>query len=125
MKRSSRGARRAIFVEKNRAAVEVIRENLAALELETRAEVFTGKVATVLERVRTDIGFLDPPYEMSAEYEIAMAALDRSEIPLVIVQHSARFAPPESYGCLQRYRVINQGDNRLSFYQRISTGGGT
>lgn len=120
----SRGARRAIFVEKNRAAAEVIRENLAALKLETRAEVFTGKAATVLERVRTDIAFLDPPYEMSAEYETTMNALDRSEAPLVIVQHSARFAPPESYGCLQRYRVINQGDNRLGFYQRISTGSG-
>ena len=59
----SRGARRAIFIENNRAAVEVIRENLAALGLESRAEVFTGKAATVLERVRADIAFLDPPYE--------------------------------------------------------------
>ena len=39
----SRGARRAIFIEKNRAAVEVIRENLATLGLESRAEVFTSK----------------------------------------------------------------------------------
>ena len=51
--------RRAIFIEKNRAAVEVIRENLAALGLEGRAEVFTSKAATVLERARADIAFLD------------------------------------------------------------------
>lgn len=57
----SRGARRAIFVEKNRAAVEVIRENLAALGLESRAEVYTGKTLAVLERVSPDIAFLDPP----------------------------------------------------------------
>ena len=43
----SRGARRAIFIEKNRAAVEVIHENLAALGLEGRAEVFTSKATTV------------------------------------------------------------------------------
>jgi len=117
----SRGARRAIFIEKNRAAVEVIRENLAALGLANRAEVFTGKAAAVLPRRRADIAFLDPPYELTAEYEIALAALDQSETPLVILQHSSRFTPPEGSGHLQRYRVLKQGDNSLSFYRRIST----
>jgi 16S rRNA (guanine(966)-N(2))-methyltransferase RsmD len=114
----SRGARRTIFVEKSRAAVEVIRDNLASLGLENRAEVFNGKAATVLERVRADIAFLDPPYELFKEYEVSMAALDRSETPLVIVQHSSRFAPQEQYGHLRRYRGIKQGDNCLSFYGR-------
>src|SRR5580658_10149900 len=73
----SRGARRSIFIEKNRAAVEVIRENLATLGLEGRAEVFTGKAAAVLERVHAGIAFLDPPYEMAKEYDAAINALDR------------------------------------------------
>ncbi len=114
----SRGARRSIFVEKNRAAAEVIHENLAALGLEGRAEVFTARAATVLERVGAEIVFLDPPYEMAKEYEISMTALGESETALVIVQHSARFQPREEYGHLRRYRVIRQGDNVLSFYQR-------
>jgi len=114
----SRGARRAIFIENNRAAVEVIRENLSALDLDSRAEVFTSKASTVLERVQADIAFLDPPYEMSKEYEVSMAALERSQTPLVIVQHSARFHPQEEHGHLRRYRELKQGDNRLSFYQR-------
>jgi 16S rRNA (guanine966-N2)-methyltransferase len=114
----SRGARRAIFIEKSRTAVEIIRENLSMLGLANRAEVFTSKAATVLSRVRADIAFLDPPYELTAEYETAPAALDQSETPLVILQHSSRFTPPEKYGHLQRYRVIKQGDNSLSFYER-------
>ena len=114
----SRGARRAIFVDNRRAAVDVIRENLAALGLDNRAEVFTSKAASVLQRVHADIAFLDPPYEMSTEYEASMAALDPSETPLVILQHSSRFTPQEAYGKLQRYRVIKQGDNCLSFYAR-------
>src|SRR5882724_3446729 len=56
----SRGARRCVFVEKNRAAVEVIRENLASLGIENRAEVYTGKTLTVLERVTAEVAFLDP-----------------------------------------------------------------
>jgi 16S rRNA (guanine966-N2)-methyltransferase len=115
----SRGARRAIFVEKSREAVEVIRENLASLGVESRAEVFTAKVTTVLERLRADIAFLDPPYDLSKEYEISMAALGQSDTPLAIVQHSSRFALLEEYEHLTRYRQIKQGDNCLSFYQRV------
>jgi len=111
----SRGAGRCIFIEKNRAAVEVIRENLATLGLQNRAEVFTSKAATVLERVQADIAFLDPPYELAKEYEQTMMALKTA---LVVVQHSSRFTPQEAYGELRRYRMIKQGDNCLSFYAR-------
>lgn len=114
----SRGASRAIFIEKNRAAVDVIHDNLMTLNLESRAEVFTSKAATVLERVRPDIAFLDPPYELTKEYEASMTALGQSPTALVIIQHSSRFTPEEEYGQLGRYRVIRQGDNCLSFYER-------
>ena len=113
----SRGARRCIFIEKNRRAAEVIHENLTTLGLESRAEVFTSKAPTVLGRARADIAFLDPPYEMSKEYETAMNALDQSGTALVVVQHSSRFTPQEEYGRLRRYRGIKQGDNCLSFYR--------
>ena len=113
----SRGARRCVFIEKNRRAVEVIRENLAALALESRAEVFTGKAATLLERARANIAFLDPPYEMSKEYETSLNALGRAETPLVIVQHSSHFKLEGAYRSLGHYRSIKQGDNVLSFYK--------
>jgi 16S rRNA (guanine966-N2)-methyltransferase len=113
----SRGARRCVFVEKNRAAVEVIRENLASLGIENRAEVYTGKTLTVLERVTADVAFLDPPYEMEKEYEAALNVLGASGNKLVIVQHSTRTALQPEYGHLQRYRVLKQGDNMLSFYR--------
>jgi 16S rRNA (guanine966-N2)-methyltransferase len=112
----SRGARRCVFVEKNRAAVDVIRENLKSLGAEGRAEVFTGKSLAVLERVSADIIFLDPPYEMENEYE---AALSRITKGLVIAQHASRMDLLPVYGVLHRYRVLKQGDNSLSFYRRL------
>src|SRR5438105_7097589 len=45
----SRGAKRAIFVDKSRAAVEVIRENLTTLGLTDRAEVYCGKAQHVIQ----------------------------------------------------------------------------
>ncbi|MGA2183564.1 MAG: 16S rRNA (guanine(966)-N(2))-methyltransferase RsmD [Bryobacteraceae bacterium] len=71
----SRGARRAIFVERNRGAVEVIRDNLAALGIAGRAEVYTGKALPVLERVTADIIFLDPPYALANEYKESLDLL--------------------------------------------------
>lgn len=112
----SRGARRAIFVEKNRAAVEVIRQNLATLGIENRAEVYTGKTLQVLERIKADIIFLDPPYENAAEYEAALTALGATETQRVIAQHASRCTLKEEYGTLKRYRILKQGDNSLSFY---------
>jgi 16S rRNA (guanine966-N2)-methyltransferase len=117
----SRGARRAIFVEKNRAAVAVIRDNLAALGLDSRAEVYTGKAVAVLERAPADIVFLDPPYEKELEYEAALTALGASGSKLVIAQHASRFELKPEYGALARYRVLKQGDNSLSFYQNVES----
>ena len=112
----SRGARRAIFVEKNRAAVDVIRENLASLGLEGRAEVFTGRVAPVLERAQADLVFLDPPYELETEYASALAALAHSPAKVVVVQHSSHQKLQNQYGRWSWYRTLRQGSNSLSFF---------
>ena len=113
----SRGARRAIFVEKSRIAAGVIRENLSALGLNDRAEVFTGKAAAVLERSSADIVFVDPPYELEREYDLAMNALAGGGSGLVIAQHASRVQLSPEYGRLRRYRVLRQGDNSLSLYE--------
>lgn len=113
----SRGAARCVFLENNRRAVEVIRENLHSLALEGRARVVAGKVAAALGRQAADIVFMDPPYEAEGEYA---AALEQAGAPLVIVQHSARFDPGEAHGDLRRKRVLRQGDNALSFYGRAT-----
>lgn len=112
----SRGAREAVFIEKNRAAVDVIRQNLKALGLETRAQVICGKTAVALGRRKADIVFLDPPYDLENEYGAALGALGEAPPALVIAQHTVRLALAERYGRLRRAREVRQGDNVLSFY---------
>jgi len=112
----SRGARRAIFIERSRIAAEVIRENLAALGIEDRAEVIVKKAATALETLIADIAFVDPPYALEREYQVALKTLSDSRIPLVIIQHASRFDLPGDSGQLRRMRTLRQGDNMLSFY---------
>ncbi len=112
----SRGAREAIFVERSRAAADLIRENLKTLGIETRAQVFCSKALVVLERLKPEIVFLDPPYDLTAEYAAALEVLGAAPPSLTIVQHDVRLELRDEYGRLRRTRTVRQGDNVLSFY---------
>jgi len=114
----SRGASHSIFLEKSRAAVEAIRENISALGIERRSTVVPGPVLLNLEQQQASIAFLDPPYDAVREYAAAMELLGENPPELVIVQHSVRFALSEEYGTLRRGRIVKQGDNALSFFGR-------
>src|SRR5215470_16448981 len=54
----SRGAAHCYFLERHRAALAVIRENLRSLRLEQCATVVRGAVLITLARYRADIVFL-------------------------------------------------------------------
>src|SRR5208337_4807572 len=71
----SRGASHAIFVERHRGAVEVIRQNLKSLALDGRADVICAQALSALPRYRADIVFLDPPYNLTGEYDAALRVL--------------------------------------------------
>lgn len=113
----SRGAARAIFIERNRAAADCIRENLATLGLQRRGEVVQGRVLQYVLQRKADIVFLDPPYSLEAEYTEALEMLGNQPPPLTLVQHFRRFALGDQYGCLRRTRQLTQGDNTISFYR--------
>jgi 16S rRNA (guanine966-N2)-methyltransferase len=116
----SRGARHAMFIEKDKAAVEVIRQNLASLKLGPRSQVIRGAAALHLGNLDADIVFLDPPYAKDREYLASLEALESKPPRLAIVQHSIRLGLDEDYGPLRRTRVVKQGENALSFFQARS-----
>jgi 16S rRNA (guanine966-N2)-methyltransferase len=117
----SRGARHVFFLEKNRAALDAIRQNLATLQVEPRATVYAGPALLTLERCRSaDIVFLDPPYDLEREYSAALELLGTDPPALTIAQHSIRLKLADSYGKLERTRLLKQGDNALSFYARAA-----
>jgi 16S rRNA (guanine966-N2)-methyltransferase len=113
----SRGAARAVFLEKHLPAVRLIRENLASLGIADRAQVVAGPAAARLARFPGDIVFLDPPYDQAGEYLRALNVLGGNPPPLVIAQHASRFELADAYGRLRRVRLLKQGDNSLSFFE--------
>ncbi len=80
----SRGASEAVFVEKNRAAVNVIRDNLSKTGLAADARVMNTdcrQAIALLEKegLRFDIIFMDPPYDRQLEHDI-LECLRKSSI---------------------------------------------
>jgi 16S rRNA (guanine(966)-N(2))-methyltransferase RsmD len=112
----SRGARLAVFIEKDREAVEVIKVNLASLDIKSRGRIIRGAAALHLASIDSDIVFLDPPYPKDTEYQIALDVISAKPPTLTIVQHSARYSIPDKYESLTRTRTVRQGDNALSFF---------
>ena len=131
----SRGARRAVFVEKHPAAVKLLRANLESLGIAVsgpRAQAFAGSAEIMaldaiagLERLsarglKADIIFADPPYADLGAYDGVLDWLGDSELlasgGCVILEHSRRRTLPAVAGQLERTRVVQQGDAALSFY---------
>jgi 16S rRNA (guanine(966)-N(2))-methyltransferase RsmD len=122
----SRGAREVVFIEHHRAAAELIRQNLAALRIDSGFHLLTCSVLTGLERLeregaRFDYVFLDPPYKEIREYHRVLRQLARSELllptSLVIAEHSRHCFLEEEYAALRRTRLLRHGDAQLAFYR--------
>ena len=67
----SRGASRAVFCDKSRAALDVINKNIEKTHMKEKCEVITSDYKTALSSLskgKFDIIFLDPPY--SSDYDI-------------------------------------------------------
>jgi 16S rRNA (guanine(966)-N(2))-methyltransferase RsmD len=119
----SRGAAKAILIEKHKEAVACMEENVRSLGLKGRVQIVRGSVQLLLGRYAAEIVFLDPPYTQPKEYERALNVLGESgAAELVIAQHASRQELAETYGRLRRTRVLRQGDNSLSFYEPVDVG---
>lgn len=123
----SRGAGKVYFVESARSSVELIRQNLESLQIESGFELISGKVATTLRgwearKIVFDFVFLDPPYAREKEYSDTLQFVAQSiilrESTIVVAEHTKKFDPGEKFEGLKRYRKLLQGDAALSFYSR-------
>jgi 16S rRNA (guanine966-N2)-methyltransferase len=114
----SRGAARAIFIERDPAALDILRQNLTSLKIGPQATVLRGSALRHLKDSRADIIFIDPPYHQTADYE-ATLLLASSRCRLAIAQHDAKFQLENQYNDLHRTRALRQGSNVLSFFETV------
>ena len=70
----SRGAKEAVFVEKNPKAMACVKDNLQYTKLANKAITLTTDVLTALHKLegdkKFDYIFMDPPYNQMLEYKV-------------------------------------------------------
>lgn len=119
----SRGARRVLFLERDRGALEIIRANLELGSWGDRAEVIAGEAERSLDRLarrgeRCDIVFLDPPYDPPVGPRVLRAAarlLEPSGV-LVIEHRSDHGVEVPEDARLRPARRYGYGDTALSSF---------
>jgi 16S rRNA (guanine966-N2)-methyltransferase len=90
----SRGAARCVFVERDRAALQALRTNLAALDLESRTTVVTSDVMAWIPAMRgVDLALVDPPYTFDAWPQL----LQWMQVDYVVCEASRAVTPPEGW----------------------------
>jgi len=122
----SRGAAMVYFAEASRAAADLIAANLKSLGITSGFQIVKAEASKALRQweaagVRADYVFLDPPYRLRDEYAKTLSALAEAKLlsasSIVIAEHEKRFDPGGTFGRLERYRRLDQGDATLSFYR--------
>lgn len=130
----SRGAASVIFVEQGAPALAILKKNLDSLGLRGGGfRVEKRSVGRFLRNVEKaalgsfGVVFLDPPYDLAEEYAITLGLLGGecaallAPGALVVAEHRRKQALAESYGILERTRLLEQGDAALSFYEVAPT----
>ncbi len=119
----SRGAKSAVFVDKSKAACQLIRENLTRTKLDKQGSVICGDYLSFLTscKNRFDLILLDPPY---AEVFLENALKRISEID-ILTSHGIIIAErpfgkdlAAQFGCLSRCKEYKYGKTLIAVYRR-------
>lgn len=118
----SRGAVHATFVDHDRNALQVLKQNLALLALTDRATVLAQDAIAAVKRAPVEpwrFVFVDPPYasDLASRAVLALPADSLAPDARVIIEHDRRHAPPDALGSLLRTDQRRYGDTLVSFYE--------
>jgi len=127
----SRGAATAVFVERSRPCVQVIRENLTRTRFLEQAEVVVGDALAAVGRFaaqqrKFDIIFADPPYEGGLAAAVVEAVAEASlltEKGLLVVEHDRREEIPQEKANLRAERHRVYGDTAITIFSATGSSG--
>lgn len=119
----SRGAREAVFVDKNRKSVEILQRNLEKLRVSEPYQVITKDYASFAKSYAGDpfdLILIDPPFTEEMAHDV-MGVLAASKLfherSLFSIESGRREKIGDDYPPLCRYDVREFGDKFLSLFR--------
>lgn len=123
----SRGAIVCTFVERSSRMCSFIKKNLDECGIkEGHGEVTEMEAMPFLKKIakrkrKWDVIFYDPPYD--ANYDEVLDLLSRGvaieKNGCLVIEHHSEMFFPEKLGILGRFKVVLNGENAMSFYERL------
>ncbi len=121
----SRGVDRAIFVDRDAKAIQIIHENIKSCQLEDQSEVYRNDADRSLKAVMKrgvvfDYVFLDPPYKKQQLINMMMKIGEYSLLNnggMIICEHSRDVELPESVGPFLKIKDETYGIIAVSIFQ--------
>ncbi|NLV37257.1 MAG: 16S rRNA (guanine(966)-N(2))-methyltransferase RsmD [Clostridiaceae bacterium] len=121
----SRGAKKAVFMDKSAISCGIIRENLVHTNLRDQAEVYVTDYKSGIERLcrkgyKFSVVFLDPPYNKNFIQE-ALKLVAKNDIidngGIIVAEHSHYDDLPESCDRLKAVDTRKYGDTMITIYK--------
>lgn len=117
----SRGAKKAVFVENNRAALQFLKSNLESIGANGDSNVVQGDVYQFLQSAYKtyDVVFADPPYALDTLKELPNSIFESNVVSkhgYLVIEHPARF----EFHPGPRWEIATQkvyGRTCVSFFQ--------
>ncbi|HOO25475.1 MAG TPA: 16S rRNA (guanine(966)-N(2))-methyltransferase RsmD [Clostridiales bacterium] len=116
----SRGAASCVFVEKDKDAYSVIKDNLAHTKLEESAKVLNTDALAFIQTTDSvfDIIYIDPPYDTDLiDQALPLAAQKLAAGGIILCEIKYRRELPERVGNLKLYRTYKYGKTSLVTYR--------
>ncbi|MBI1784255.1 16S rRNA (guanine(966)-N(2))-methyltransferase RsmD [Candidatus Sumerlaeota bacterium] len=123
----SRGAKRAVFVENSKSAIEALRDNVARLGFGNSSRIIKADVLRFLqgggeESERFDLILLDPPYGTGEAVRVldvlgVSAARWLKPSGIVVAQVGKRDELKAEYGVLKRTFERGYGETRIEIFE--------
>jgi len=126
----SRGAKKIYFMERDRNALKVLKENIAQTDPHA-CEVFSGdtfeNIGAVVKRLKSldeDAYFyIDPPFSIREGHEdiyrkmlALIENLPQEVVRLIIIEHMTGLELPETIGAFNKQKSKKFGKTSLSYY---------
>ncbi|WP_042471636.1 16S rRNA (guanine(966)-N(2))-methyltransferase RsmD [Bacillus ndiopicus] len=129
----SRGADKAIFIEKDGRAFQVLQENIKKCRYEHDTELFrTDAIRAVKGLLKREIVldyiFVDPPYHKEAYYDLVEQLVENEKVALtgiIVCEHAKEVSLPKNYGAFQLTRQETYGAAVVSIYRCMQEEGET
>lgn len=116
----SRGASHCVFVDKNPAAIQIIKENISDCGLNGCSRVLNMDSIEYLKVAKTglDIVFIDPPYRNGLVQEaLNLIEPKLNDGSIVVCEHEKELTLNDSYGSLKLHKRYKYGKIAVTIYK--------